>query len=66
MIMTYTIKINKKAQKFIDKQEPSQKVRIYKAIYQLPLRRCKENEGVSDIISLACGRIQNDFYLDRE
>ena len=34
--MIYKIKIRPKAQKFIDKQDKTQRLRIYKAIYNLP------------------------------
>ena len=40
--MEYIKKIQKKAKKFIDKQEKSNRERIYKAIKNLPLRRCKK------------------------
>ena len=32
----YKIKIEKAAQKFLDKQDRNQRLRLYKAIYQLP------------------------------
>ena len=34
--MTYKIKIRPKALKFIEKQDYNQRIRIYKAIYNLP------------------------------
>lgn len=34
--MIYKIKIRPKALKFIDKQDYNQRIRIYKAIYNLP------------------------------
>ena len=34
--MTYKIKIRPKALKFIEKQDKDQRIRIYKAIYDLP------------------------------
>lgn len=34
--MIYKIKIRPKALKFIEKQDKNQKIRIYKAIYNLP------------------------------
>lgn len=34
--MTYKIKIRPKALKFIEKQDKTQRTRIYKAIYNLP------------------------------
>lgn len=37
--MTYTIKIEKEAQKFINKQDKNQQARLYNAIYNLPNRR---------------------------
>lgn len=33
---TYKIKFEKAAQKFLDKQDKSQRLRLYKAIYKLP------------------------------
>ena len=33
---TYKIKFEKAAQKFIDKQDKNQRLRLYKAIYKLP------------------------------
>lgn len=35
-MQTYKIKYNKAALKFLDKQDKKQRLRIYKAIYQLP------------------------------
>ncbi len=34
--MTYKIRISSKALKFIEKQDKLQRIRIYKAIYNLP------------------------------
>lgn len=33
---TYKIKFEKAAQKFLDKQDKTQRLRLYKAIYKLP------------------------------
>lgn len=35
-MQTYKIEFKKAAQKFLDKQEKSQRLRLYKAIYKLP------------------------------
>jgi len=43
--MIYKINIKKKAKKFIDKQDKKQKVRIYKAIYELPNGDIKALKG---------------------
>ena len=43
--MTYKIIIRPKAQKFIDKQDKSQGLRIYKAIYNLPNGDIKKLAG---------------------
>lgn len=35
-MQTYKIKFEKSAQKFLDKQDKNQRLRLYKAIYKLP------------------------------
>ncbi len=41
--MTYKIKIRPKALKFIEKQDKTQKIRLYKAIYDLSDGDVKKN-----------------------
>lgn len=43
--MTYKIKIRPKALKFIEKQDKMQRLRIYKAIYNLPSGDVKKLAG---------------------
>lgn len=43
--MTYKIIIRPKAKKFIDKQDKFQRLRIYKAIYNLPNGDVKKMAG---------------------
>ena len=43
--MTYKIKIRPKALKFIEKQDKIQRLRIYKAIYNLPNGDVKKLAG---------------------
>ena len=43
--MIYNIKIRPKALKFIEKQDKTQKIRIYKAIYNLPKGDTKKLVG---------------------
>lgn len=46
--MIYAIKIRPKAQKFIDKQDRIQRLRIYKSIYNLPYGDTKKLSGSSN------------------
>lgn len=43
--MTYKIKIRPKALKFIEKQDKTQRIRIYKSIYNLPKGDTKKLSG---------------------
>ena len=43
--MIYNIKIRPKALKFIEKQDKTQKIKIYKAIYNLPKGDTKKLVG---------------------
>ena len=43
---TYRINFEKAAQKFLDKQDKSQRLRLYKAIYKLPEGTYKKAERV--------------------
>lgn len=53
--MTYKINIKKKAKKFIDKQDKTQQIRIYKAIYNLPNGDIKLLKGYNTIYRLRVG-----------
>lgn len=53
--MTYKINIKKKAKKFIDKQDKTQQIRIYKAIYNLPNGDIKLLKGYNTIYRLRIG-----------
>lgn len=46
--MIYKIKIRPKALKFIEKQDRQQRIRIYKAIYNLPNGDVKKLVGCRD------------------
>ena len=59
--MTYKISIKKKAQKFIDKQDKKQKIRIYKAIYNLPYGDIKKLKGYNTTYRLRIGDIRVIF-----
>lgn len=56
--MTYKIKIKKKPQKFIDKQDKTQQKRIYKAIYSLPNGDVKKMQTKEDLYRLRVGEIR--------
>lgn len=53
--MTYKINIKKKTKKFIDKQDKTQQIRIYKAIYNLPNGDIKLLKGYNTIYRLRVG-----------
>ena len=61
--MTYKIIIRPKAQKFIDKQDKSQKLRIYKAIYNLPNGDLKKLAGYKNDYRLRVRKLQNHLYF---
>lgn len=50
--MIYKIKIRPKALKFIEKQDKSQKIRLYKAIYNLPNDDIKKLAGYENTYRL--------------
>lgn len=56
--MTYKIKIEKKPQKFIDKQDKTQQKRIYKAIYSLPNGDVKKMQTKEDLYRLRVGEFR--------
>lgn len=68
--MIYKIKIRPKALKFIQKQDKYQRLRIYKAIYNLPNGDVKKLVGCKNEYRLRIGnyriiyeQIQNEFII---
>ncbi len=68
--MIYKIKIRPKALKFIEKQDKYQRLRIYKAIYNLPNGDIKKMVGCKNEYRLRIGnyriiyeQIQNEFII---
>ena len=68
--MIYKIKIRPKALKFIEKQDRFQRIRIYKAIYNLPNGDVKKMAGCKDEYRLRVGNYriiyehnQNEFII---
>ena len=68
--MIYKINIRPKALKFIEKQDRFQRLRIYKAIYNLPNGDVKKIAGCKDEYRLRVGnyriiyeQIQNEFII---
>lgn len=59
--MIYKINIKKKAQKFIDKQDKTQQLRLYKAIYNLPNGDIKQLKGYNTIYRLRVGEYRIIF-----
>lgn len=65
--MTYKIKIDKEAKKFIDKQPKNHKERIYEAISKLPNGDTKKMKGYKTLYRLRVGsyRILYTFEADK-
>ncbi len=65
--MTYKIKIDKDAKKFIEKQPQNHRTRIYKAIYKLPEGDTKDMKGYKNLYRLRVGsyRILYTFEEDK-
>ncbi len=68
--MTYKINIKKQAQKFIDKQDKKQQIRIYTAIYNLPNGDIKLLKGYQTKYRLRVGEyriifewVQNEILI---
>lgn len=59
--MIYKIKIRPKALKFIEKQDRIQRIRIYKAIYELPNGDVKKIAGAKNEYRLRVRRLQNNL-----
>ena len=57
--MIYKIKIRAKALKFIEKQDKAQRLRIYKAIYNLPNGDVKKLAGYKDEYRLRIRKLSN-------
>lgn len=55
--MIYKIKIRPKALKFIEKQDRKQRIRIYKAIYELPKGDVKKLVGYKNEYRLRVRRL---------
>lgn len=65
--MTYKIKVDKEAKKFIDKQPKNHKERIYEAISKLPNGDTKKMKGYKTLYRLRVGsyRILYTFEEDK-
>ncbi len=61
--MTYKIEIEKKAQKFIDKQDKIQQKRIYKAIYMLPNGDTKKLQAKQELYRLRVGEFRFIYII---
>ena len=57
--MNYKIKIRPKALKFIEKQDATQRLRIYKAIYNLPNGDVKKLAGIRNEYRLRIRRLSH-------
>ncbi len=57
--MIYKIKIRPKALKFIEKQDKVQRIRIYKAIYELPNGDVKKLAGAKNAYRLRVRKLSN-------
>lgn len=56
---TYKIQIEKAAQKFLDRQDRKQRIRLYKAIYALPFGTdIKRLQGYEDLYRLRVGKVR--------
>ncbi len=60
--MIYKITIRPKALKFIEKQDKFQRLRLYKAIYNLPCGDVKKLAGYKNDYRLRVRRLQNYIY----
>ena len=64
-MMTYKIKIRPQALKFIEKQDKSQRLRIYTAIYNLPNGDVKKQQVVKMSIDLEFGDYRIIYELNQ-
>lgn len=63
--MTYKISIDKKAQKFILKQQKDKQLLIYKAIYNLPDGDIKALQGHKGFYRLRVGDFRIIYTIDK-
>lgn len=63
--MIYKIRIKPKALKFIEKQDKTQRIRIYKAIYNLPNRDVKKLAGCKNEYRLRVGNYRIIYELNQ-
>lgn len=63
--MIYKIMIRPKALKFIEKQDKLQKIRIYKAIYNLPNGNVKKMVGCKETYRLRIGDYRIIYELNQ-
>lgn len=63
--MNYKIKIRPKALKFIEKQDKIQRMRIYKAIYNLPNGDVKKLAGCKNEYRLRVGEYRIIYELNQ-
>lgn len=63
--MNYKIKIRPKALKFIEKQDKIQRIRIYKAIYNLPNGDVKKLAGCKNEYRLRVGEYRIIYELNQ-
>ena len=61
---TYKIKFEKKAQKFLAKQNKQQRLRLYKAIYKIPDGDIKNLKG-TDMFRLRVGDYRVIYKIDQ-
>lgn len=61
--MTYRVTIRPKALKFIEKQDKNQRLRIYKAIYNLPEGDIKRLTGRKNEYRLRVRKLQNYLWI---
>lgn len=64
-MMIYKIKIRPKALKFIEKQDKTQRLRIYKAIYNLPNGDIKKMVGCKNEYRLRVGDYRIIYELNQ-
>ena len=63
--MIYKIKIRPKALKFIEKQDKFQRIRIYKAIYELPNGDVKKQQELKTSIDYEFGNYRILYELNK-
>lgn len=63
---TYKIKFEKAAQKFLDKQDKAQRLRLYKAIYRLPNGTDIKKLKSYDLYRLRVGDYRILYMIDEE